>query len=492
MERETRVSDTPPPAPRTLGEPTLTTKLEHEFHRLDSSRSGTLSKEEVAEGLRGRGLPCSKDDIERFFRRVDVNGDGVIGEEEYRKFAIERVEECRSVYQTVDENGDGRLTAAELRSAAHHLGFSISSSQLRSLLNQAQEQSDGVIPFENFCLFLLLLPAVNPQATFEALSMGYVEGSQSEYSPAAEVVSSSERKTLLATLAFKAYSGSVAGGISRTATATLDRLKTLMQASPPGQPSRGMLAGLRSIYAEGGMGAFFRGNTANVLKIAPETSIKFISFDLLKGCFARDRGNVTVTERFVAGGGAGAIGQVAVYPLEICKTRLAIAAPGVYAGLLDCLRSVVQREGMGALYKGLGTSVIGIVPYAGIDLAVNSAFKDVASRVYSARGEEPGVSAVLACGMISSTMAMLCTYPINLVRTRLQASGMPGTPEYAGPLDVVRQAVRAGGLSALYQGLLPNLLKVLPATSISYAVYDRLCKDAPGMAPGGKKGAPPG
>ena len=479
-------------APRTLGEPTLSTKLEHEFFRLDSSRSGTLSKEEVAEGLRGRGLPCSKDDIERFFRRVDVNGDGVIGEEEYRKFAIERVEECRSVYQTVDENGDGRLTAAELRSAARHLGFSISSSQLRSLLNQAQEQSDGVIPFENFCLFLLLLPAVNPQATFEALSMGYVEGSQSEYSPAAEVVSSSERKTLLATLAFKAYSGSVAGGISRTATAPLDRLKTLMQASPPGQPSRGMLAGLRSIYAEGGMGAFFRGNTANVLKIAPETSIKFISFDLLKGCFARDRGNVTVAERFVAGGGAGAIGQVAVYPLEICKTRLAIAAPGVYAGLLDCLRSVVQREGVGALYKGLGTSVIGIVPYAGIDLAVNSALKDVASRVYSARGEEPGVSAVLACGMISSTMAMLCTYPINLVRTRLQASGMPGTPEYAGPLDVVRQAVRAGGLSALYQGLLPNLLKVLPATSISYAVYDRLCKDAPGMAPGGKKGAPPG
>ena len=482
----------PLPAPRTRGEPTLSTKLEHEFFRLDSSRSGTLSKEEVAEGLRGRGLPCSKDDIERFFRRVDVNGDGVIGEEEYRKFAIERVEECRSVYQTVDENGDGRLTAAELRSAARHLGFSISSSQLRSLLNQAQEQSDGVIPFENFCLFLLLLPAVNPQATFEALSMGYVEGSQSEYSPAAEVVSSSERKTLLATLAFKAYSGSVAGGISRTATAPLDRLKTLMQASPPGQPSRGMLAGLRSIYAEGGMGAFFRGNTANVLKIAPETSIKFISFDLLKGCFARDRGNVTVAERFVAGGGAGAIGQVAVYPLEICKTRLAIAAPGVYAGLLDCLRSVVQREGVGALYKGLGTSVIGIVPYAGIDLAVNSALKDVASRVYSARGEEPGVSAVLACGMISSTMAMLCTYPINLVRTRLQASGMPGTPEYAGPLDVVRQAVRAGGLSALYQGLLPNLLKVLPATSISYAVYDRLCKDAPGMAPGGKKGAPPG
>ena len=120
--------------------------------------------------------------------------------------------------------------------------------------------------------------------------------------------------------------------------------------------------------------------------------------------------------------------------------------------------------------------MVGIVPYAGIDLAVNSLLKDVASRMYRSRGEEPGVSAVLACGMLSSTCGMLCTYPLNLVRTRLQASGMPGALQYAGPGDVVRQSLRAGGVASLYQGLLPNMLKVLPATSISYAIYDLLCK----------------
>jgi solute carrier family 25 phosphate transporter 23/24/25/41 len=161
----------------------------------------------------------------------------------------------------------------------------------------------------------------------------------------------------------------------------------------------------------------------------------------------------------------------------------------MYKGLAGCLRVVVKKEGVGALYKGLGTSVIGIVPYAGIDLAVNSVLKDAASKVYSARGEEPGVTSVLACGMISSTIAMLATYPINLVRTRLQASGMPGSPKYASPMDVVRQAVRAGGPAALFQGLLPNLMKVLPATSISYAVYDQLSKEAPS---GKKKGPSPG
>ena len=102
--------------------------------------------------------------------------------------------------------------------------------------------------------------------------------------------------------------------------------------------------------------------------------------------------------------------------------------------------------------------------------------KDVVSRYHDARRTEPTVAAVLACGMLSSTVAMLGTYPLNLVRTRLQASGMPGSPTYDGPLDCFRQTVRAGGLRSLYQGLVPNMLKVLPATSISYAVYDRLSK----------------
>ena len=79
-----------------------------------------------------------------------------------------------------------------------------------------------------------------------------------------------------------------------------------------------------------------------MLKIAPETSIKFVCFDALKAALATDAANVTAAERFVAGGGAGAIAQAAIYPLEICKTRLAISAPGTYAGIADCLRCVVR------------------------------------------------------------------------------------------------------------------------------------------------------
>ena len=86
-----------------------------DFQRLDSDQDGRLSKEEVRNGLRSRGLPApSKADT--FFERADENGDGHISTAEYDKWVALRVKEIRAVYNTVDENGDGRLTTDELMS----------------------------------------------------------------------------------------------------------------------------------------------------------------------------------------------------------------------------------------------------------------------------------------------------------------------------------------------------------------------------------------
>ena len=117
---------------------------------------------------------------------------------------------------------------------------------------------------------------------------------------------------------------------------------------------------------------------------------------------------------------------------------------------------------------------MGIFPYAGIDLMANSMLKEALTEQYQRRGVEPGVAELLGCGMASSTVAMLCTYPLNLVRTRLQASGMPGAPTCRGPVECLSRILQEEGASGLYRGVVPNLAKVLPATSISYAVYDLL------------------
>lgn len=75
--------------------------------------------------------------------------------------------------------------------------------------------------------------------------------------------------------------------------------------------------------------------------------------------------------------------------------------------------------------------------------------------------EEPGVLALLMCGSVSGSVGATSVYPLNLVRTRLQASGSPGHPQrYTGIMDVVQQTWSRDGWRGFYRGLLPTLAKV--------------------------------
>ena len=55
---------------------------------------------------------------------------------------------------------------------------------------------------------------------------------------------------------------------------------------------------------------------------------------------------------------------------QVLKTRLALGTTGQYKGIYNCLRQILRKEGGRALYRGLTPSLMGIIPYAGIDLAV--------------------------------------------------------------------------------------------------------------------------
>lgn len=79
----------------------------------------------------------------------------------------------------------------------------------------------------------------------------------------------------------------------------------------------------------------------------------------------------------------------------------------------------------------------------------------------STKKEEPGVLALLAFGSISGSVGATSVYPLNLVRTRLQASGSSGHPQvYSGMADVVAKTWEMEGWRGFYRGLFPTLAKV--------------------------------
>ncbi|XP_068605985.1 mitochondrial adenyl nucleotide antiporter SLC25A23-like [Brachionichthys hirsutus] len=277
--------------------------------------------------------------------------------------------------------------------------------------------------------------------------------------------------------------GAMAGAVSRTGTAPLDRLKVFLQVH--GSKSQGMnlWSGLRGMIKEGGVFSLWRGNGINVLKIAPESAIKFMAYEQMK-CLIRgskEGGSLRVQERFIAGSLAGATAQTIIYPMEVLKTRLTLRTTGQYSGVADCARKILKVEGAQAFYRGYLPNTVGIIPYAGIDLAVYETLKNAWLQRYCLdRGgnnsADPGVLVLLGCGTISSTCGQLASYPLALIRTRMQAQAITEGKPKLTMVGQFKYIISHEGVAGLYRGITPNFLKVIPAVSISYVVYERMKK----------------
>jgi len=148
--------------------------------------------------------------------------------------------------------------------------------------------------------------------------------------------------------------------------------------------------------------------------------------------------------------------------------------------LLDASRRLWALGGVRAYYRGLVIGLIGVFPYSAIDMSTFEALK--LAYVRSTGEKEPGVLATLSFGSTSGAVGATAVYPLNLVRTRMQASGSSGHPQiYTGVLDVATKTLKHEGIRGFYRGLVPTLAKVVPAVSISYVVYED-CKKRLGVA----------
>lgn len=106
--------------------------------------------------------------------------------------------------------------------------------------------------------------------------------------------------------------------------------------------------------------------------------------------------------------------------MEVLKTRLALRKTGQYNGMLDAAKRIYVNEGLRSFYRGYIPNILGIIPYAGIDLAVYETLKKKYLSNHTEQ-EIPQVWVLLACGSVSSSLGQFCSYPLALVRTRLQA-----------------------------------------------------------------------
>lgn len=448
-------------------------QIRYIFRQLDLDSNNDLNREELTEGLYKLGVGVTEEQVDGMWGFItQYSGSERINYKQFRQFAIKRDMEIQRLFREIDTDNDGRITEQELiESLQVEMGVQASTTQARKLITLLDKDGDNQIDLEELRSFLILLPVSSQE-----LRMGHLYNSWSvaasidfgEGCSSTLVVGAPHRSLIVLT------AGGIAGIFSRTATAPMDRLKILMQAGT--FTSSSIPDGMRRIYIEGGLRGFFRGNGANVLKVIPESAVKFLTYDSLQR-FLKHRNpstsDPTIMERFACGAMAGAVSQTAIYPLETAKTRLAVSRLGAYRGIFHCLGNIVKYDGVPKLFRGLGPSILGIIPYAGVDMATFNLLKD--NWLHNNPGQVPSPMMILAFGSTSGMMGQLISYPLQLIRTKLQVQGSPGHPNgmYTGGWDCFRQIVTHQGFLGLYRGIAPNFLKAVPAVSIGYLAFEK-------------------
>jgi Ca2+-binding EF-hand superfamily protein len=126
----------------------------------------------------------------------------------------------------------------------------------------------------------------------------------------------------------------ISGCVSRTMTAPLDRIRVLFQTHSRLGVKLTVKDGIKLIYENGGITSFWRGNGLNVLKIAPQTMLKFYLYEAYKPALnlkqtlkeGKKEGELDprlkVLRDISIGAAGGLLSQVFIFPIETLKTRI--------------------------------------------------------------------------------------------------------------------------------------------------------------------------
>ncbi|KAL2092015.1 hypothetical protein ACEWY4_011813 [Coilia grayii] len=398
--------------------------------------------------------------------------DGQLDFEEFVHYLQDHEKDLKLVFKTLDKKDAGHIDAKEIVESLRDLGVHITLQQAESVLKSMDKNGTMTIDWNDWNNY----PTLQSEETIPEIILYWKHSTIFDVGENLLVPDEFTTEEKLTGMWWRhLVAGGGAGAVSRTCTAPLDRLKVIMQVHGSRSGNMCIMSGLTQMIKEGGVRALWRGNGINVIKIAPETALKFMAYEQIKRIMGSNQESIGISERFVAGSLAGVFAQSVIYPMEVLKTRLALRKTGQYAGISDCARQVFRREGLGAFYKGYVPNMLGIIPYAGIDLAIYETLKNSWLQRYGSESKNPGVFVLLACGTVSSTCGQLASYPLALVRTRMQAQA---TLQSAGPqtsmTGLFKQILQTEGPTGLYRGLTPNFLKVIPAVSISYVVYEHI------------------
>lgn len=152
----------------------------------------------------------------------------------------------------------------------------------------------------------------------------------------------------------------------------------------------------------------------------------------------------------------------------------------VTPGLLQVLKSILEKEGPKSLFRGLGPNLVGVAPSRAVYFACYSKAKEQFNGLFV---PDSNVVHILSAGSAAFITNSLMN-PIWMVKTRMQLERKVRGSKQMNTVQCARHVYQTEGIRGFYRGLTASYAGI-SETVICFAIYESLkkyLKEAP-LAP---------
>lgn len=183
----------------------------------------------------------------------------------------------------------------------------------------------------------------------------------------------------------------------------------------------------------------------------------------------------------LGGVGTGAIQSIMLSPVELVKIRLQLQnvshanlhGAASYKGPVSVAKSILKTEGIKGIYRGFVITVLRDAPAHGVYFWTYEYMREQFHPGCRKNGQE-NLRTMLTAGGLAGVASWLCCYPLDVVKTRLQAqTPSPSSPlKYKGILDCFRRSVKEEGYCVLWRGLGTAVARAFVVNGAVFAAYE--------------------
>jgi solute carrier family 25 carnitine/acylcarnitine transporter 20/29 len=271
----------------------------------------------------------------------------------------------------------------------------------------------------------------------------------------------------------------VAGWAQVLSGQPFDTVKVRLQTARPGENVyNGPIDAAKKIWAGEGMKGFYKGTLIPMIGVGFCVSVQFAAQTQVRKYFAEQnkkngRGDqpLSLMQVGIAGAAAGLANAPLSTPIEHIRIRLQVQS-GQTLGPFALMQDMINKHGPLSIFKGWNPTVAREIPgYAFYFMSYELAIR--AATPAGKTVNDLSSLTLLTCGALGGLGMWLTCYPLDVVKSRMQADSMdPTQARYSSTLACYRSILATEGIRGFYRGLAPCLARAFPVNAITFLAYE--------------------